>query len=92
MFCSCSALLDSVMCLSKLKEKGGTTECNIVQIIFMKNHIYWLMPIGARECNLNIQLSSILLLLAVMDVSNFGAHHSNTVNCICLWLCPSLLK
>ena len=43
----------------------------------MKNHTNWLMPVGARECNLKIQLSSIFLLLAVIDASNFGVHHSN---------------
>ena len=52
-----------VLTLLKSERRRGTIECNIVQIVFMKNHINWLMPIGARECNLNIQLSSTLLLL-----------------------------
>ena len=50
------------------------------------------MPTGCRECSLKIQLSSIRLRLDVEDASNLGVHHSNTENCICLWLCPSLLK
>ena len=50
------------------------------------------MPIGARLCNLNIQLNSVLLRLAVLDGSNFGVHHSSTENCIFLWECPSFLK
>ena len=50
------------------------------------------MPMGARECNLNIHDNSIRLRLEVMVGSKFGVHHSSKVNCICLWLCPSLLK
>ena len=50
------------------------------------------MPMGAGECNLKIHDNSIRLRLEVMHVSNFGVHHSSRVNCICLWLCPSLLK
>ena len=30
--------------------------------------------------------------LEAMDVSNFGVHHSSRVNCMCLGLCPLLLK
>ena len=37
------------------KEEGWTIECLIVRIIFIKNHTSWLMPIGARVCNLGIQ-------------------------------------
>ena len=48
------------------------------------------MPMGARECNLKIQHNPVRLRLEVLDTSNFGVHHSSTVNC--LWLCPSLLK
>ena len=50
------------------------------------------MPIGCRECSLKIQPNSICLRLDVEDASNLGVHHSSTENCICLWLCPSLLK
>ena len=75
----------------KRKEKWDKWVQN-VQIIPMKNHTKWLMPIGARECNLKILLSSILLLLAVKDASNLGVHHSNNDNCKCLWVCPSFLK
>ena len=59
-------------------------------MIFIKNHTNWLMPIGARLCNLNIQLNSVLFRLAVLDVSNFGVH-SSTENCIFLWVCLSFL-
>ena len=57
-----------------------------------KNQTNWLMPIGVKECNLNIQDSSSLLRLTVLDESNFGVHHYNTENIMCVWLCPSLLK
>ena len=39
-----------------------------------------------------IQHSSVCLHLAVLDASNFDVHHSSTLNCMCLWLCPSFLK
>ena len=52
----------------------------------------WLMPIGARQCNLNIHANSSLLRLDVHVCSNFGVHYSNTEKTISLWLCPSLLK
>ena len=58
----------------------------------MKIHTNWLMPMGARECNLKIQHNSVRLCLEVLEISNFGVYHSNTLNCMCLWLCPSLLK
>ena len=58
----------------------------------LKNQTNWLMPIGVRECNLNIQDSSSLLRLTVLDGSNFCVHHFNTENIMCVWLCPSLLK
>ena len=61
-------------------------------MIFIKNHTNWLMPIGARPCNLNIQLNSVILRLTVLDGSNFGVHHSSTKNCIFLRECPSFLK
>ena len=38
--------------------------------------------------NLNTEDNSVLLRLAVLIASNFGVHHSNKENCICLWLCP----
>ena len=50
------------------------------------------MPIGARQCNSNIQDSSSLLRLAVMALSNFGVHHSSTGYSNSVWLCPLLLK
>ena len=65
---------------------------HIVQIIFIKDHTNWLMSIGVRVCNLNIQDSSVLLCLAVLVASNFGVHHSNIENCMYMWLCPSFLK
>ena len=71
---------------------GGLLSANVIQIIAIHNHTNWLMPMGARECSLNIQDNSVRLRLEVLDDSNFGVHHSSTVNCICLWLCPSLLK
>ena len=49
-----------------------------------KNQTNWLMPIGVRECNLNIQDSSSLLRLAVLAESNFGVHYSNTENIVCV--------
>ena len=61
-------------------------------MIFIKNHMNWLMPIGTRLCNLNIQLNSVLLCLAVLDGLSFGVHHSSTENCIFLWECPSFWK
>ena len=61
-------------------------------MVFIKNHTNWLMPTGARLCNLNIQLNSVLLRMAVLGVSNFGVHHSSTENCIFLWVCSSFLK
>ena len=71
-----------------IKEREGVTaECNTVKIIAINIHTKWLMPIGARECNLNIQYNSIRLLLEVLSDSNFGVHYSSTLNCICLWLC-----
>ena len=54
-------------------------------MIFIKNHTNWLMPTGARLCNLNIQLNSVFIRLAVLDGLNFGVHHSSTE-------CPSFLK
>ena len=72
--------------------KGGTPECCRVRIITKQSHTNWLMPIGCRECSLMIQLNSIRLRLDVEDASNLGVYHSNTENCICLWLCPLLLK
>ena len=50
----------------------------MIKMITKKNHTNWLMPIGARECNLNIQDNSIRLRLEVLDASNFGVHHSST--------------
>ena len=49
-----------------------------------KNQTNWLMPIGVRECNLNVQDSLSLLRLTVLDESNFGVHHSNTENIVCV--------
>ena len=69
-----------------------TAECNTARIIAIKSHTNWLMPTGAKECNLNIQHNSIRLLLEVLSDSNFGVHHSSTLNFICFWLCPSLEK
>ena len=74
------------------KKEEVTAECNTVRIIAINLHTNWLMPIGDRECNLNIQHNSIRLLLEVLSDSNLGVHHSNTENCICFWLCPSLEK
>ena len=47
---------------------------------------------GAKECNLKIQHNSMRLCLEVLNASHFGLHCSSTVNCMCLWLSPSLLK
>ena len=74
------------------KREGVITECIVIKIITKKIHTNWLMPIGARECNLNIQVNSIRLRLEVLDASNLGVHHSSTENCMFLWLCPSLVK
>ena len=38
-----------------------TAECNTVRIIAINLHTNWLMPIGDRECNLNIQHNCITL-------------------------------
>ena len=51
---------------------------------FQKNQTNWLMPIGVREFNLNIQDSLSLLRLTVLDESNFSVHHSNTENIVCV--------
>ena len=51
-----------------------------------KNQTNWLMPIGVREYNLNIQDSSSLLLAE----SNFGVHHSNTENIVCVCVVMTL--
>ena len=78
--------------LKTQKREGVITECIVIKIITKKIHTNWLMPIGARECNLNIQVNSIRLRLEVLDASNLGVHHSSTENCMFLWLCPSLVK
>ena len=57
-----------------------TAKCTIVRIIAINIHTNWLMPIGAREYNLNIQHNSIRLRLEVLSDSNFGVHHSSTLN------------
>ena len=44
----------------------------------------WLMPMGARQCDLNIHANYSLLWLDVHVCSNFGVHHSNTENTISL--------
>ena len=72
--------------------RRGTTECKIVHMITIDDHTNCLMPMGVKECNLMIQLNSVRLRLEVQDVSNFGVHHSSTLNCTCLWFCPSLTK
>ena len=77
---------------TKQKKGGVTAECSTVKIIAINIHTNWMMPIRARECNLNIQYNSIHLLLEVLSESNFDVHHSSTLNCICFWLCPSFLK
>ena len=82
----------SFMIIYDIEERRVTAECITARIIAIKSHTNWLMPIGARECNLNIQHNSIRLLLEVLSESNFGVHHSSTLNFICLWLCPSLEK
>ena len=74
------------------EERRVITECIVIKILTKKIHTNWLMPIGARECNLNIQDNSIRLRLEVLDASNLGVHHSSTENCMFLWLCPSLVK
>ena len=65
------------------KRRGETAECNTVKLTAINIHTNLLMPIGARECNF-IQHNSIHLLLEVLSESNFGVHHSSTLNCICL--------
>ena len=74
------------------KEEGWTIQCIIVQIIFVKNHPSWLMPIGARVCNLGIQHNSFGLCMAILVSSNFGVHHSSKENSMYLWLSPSFLE
>ena len=64
----------------------------MAQVMSTLNQINWLMPRGATECNLKIKLSSVLLCLAVQELSNLDVHHASTENCMCPWLCPSLLK
>ena len=66
------------------ERRGETAECNTVKIITINIHTNWLMSIGTRECNFNIQQNAIRLLLKVVSESNFGVHHSSTLNCICL--------
>ena len=48
-----------------------TAECNTARIIDIKSHTNWLMPTGAKECNLNIQHNSIRLLLEVLSDSKY---------------------
>ena len=74
------------------EDGGGLLSASVIRIIAIHNHTNWLMPMGARECNLKIQDNSVRLRLEVLAASDLGVHHSNTENCICLWLCPSLLK
>ena len=62
------------------KEEGWTIECLIVRIIFIKNHTSWLMPIGARVCNLGIQHNSFRFRMAMLVTPNFCVHHSSKVN------------
>ena len=91
----CNQLLKQFkqLCVENSEEEGGkTAECITVKMIAINIHKNWLMPIGARECNLKIQHNSIRLLLKVLSVSNFGVHHCSILNSICLWLCPSFLK
>ena len=64
-----------------MKIRGWITECHVIRIT-IHNHTNWLMPMGARECSLNIQDNSVRLRLEVLDDSNFGVHHSSTVNCM----------
>ena len=84
--------MNFVLIYSVIEEKLVTAECATARIIAIKSQTNWLMPMGARECNSNIQHNSICLLMEVLSDSNFGVHHSSTLNCICFWLCPSLLK
>ena len=74
------------------KKKGWTTECIILWIICIKNHTNWLMPIGARVCNLSpTQLSAICY--GSVGKFTFLVHTtSSTGNCMYLWLCPSFLE
>ena len=61
-------------------------------IISIKNQTNWLMPIGARVCNLGVQPNSVHMRLDVLDASNYGVHTSSTENYLYLWLCPSFLE
>ena len=49
-------------------------------MIFIKNFTNWLMPIGARLCNLNIQLNSDFYTSVIFS----------TGNCDCFNLVPDL--
>ena len=64
----------------------------MIQIIAINNHTNWLIPIGARGCNLNIRHNSVRIRVEVQVDSNFGIHPSCTMNCMGLGLCPSFLK
>ena len=54
----------------KRKNRGWIIECSIIQIIAINNHTNWLMPIGARECNLNIQHNAVRICVEVQVDSN----------------------
>ena len=73
------------------ERKGLIIECIIIRIITIKNHSNWLKPIGAKECNLNIQHNSFHFRLEVLDASTFGAHNSSIENYKYMCLCPSFL-
>ena len=48
------------------KEEGWIIECIIEQIISIKNHTNWLIPIDTRVCILGIQHNSVRLFMAVL--------------------------
>ena len=89
---TCTSIIFVQIIICRRKDRGGLLSASVIRIIAIHNHTNWLMPMGARECNLNIQDNSVRLRLEVLVASDFGVHHSSTENCICLWLCPSLLK
>ena len=73
------------------ERKALIIECIIIRIITIKNHSNWLKPMGAGECNLDIQLNSLRFRLEVLDASNFGVHNSSIENYKYMWLRPSFL-
>ena len=79
------------------KECGtGNSGVSVIECVMtIRNyHLFtnWLMPVGCRQCSLKIELSSVLLRLAVFGLTDCGVHHSISENYKWMWECPSVEK